>query len=99
MRPVIVQFQIELIESMIFRKFLGHMFGKFIRFHSLIIEGSGVYFVDCPLVWIYVTVHSNKNFKEIKEKIGYFFSYIYVDFFVSLSLPKENKETEEEEDG
>ena len=39
-----------------------------------------------------------KNFKEKKKKIRYFFSDTYINFFVSVLLPKENKETEEEEE-
>ena len=38
------------------------------------------------------------NFKRKEEGIGYVFYYTYSDFFVSVLLHNENKETEEEEE-
>ena len=38
------------------------------------------------------------NFLKKRRKDRYFFSYTYSDFFVSVLLRNENKETEEEEE-
>ena len=79
MQFLIVQFLTELKENMIFQKHFGCMFGKFHKISYLIIEGSDIYFVYCPLLHLYMVT----NFLR-KEEISNTSFLIHILIYLSL---------------